>query len=303
MKTNQGFEIPKNPYDNTKMRAPPKPPKYLVKVSDDSSKEEIVKVLFNESNSIVNKDDIKKSKNTQGYPVKMTPPSPNSFPLINKRVSNFSAEPKSFGLPHRFPSRVDSAVGSKSSSLSRGSLRRHELNSRERLDVNKITSNHRRQSNTTVMTNNVNGSLETNKIALPFNVAVPKFVPPIDPNDFMGESMLSRRTASGSILGSHDKRYVDTVHVPVLEGYEGYQYHQLEEVQNESIYPDMGSSQNVDELYSMSSTKTAGPYNQVVPYVVLDSGQWSQCWDEEVKAVYYYNHDTGEASWLPPDAS
>jgi hypothetical protein len=27
---------------------------------------------------------------------------------------------------------------------------------------------------------------------------------------------------------------------------------------------------------------------------------WSACWDDEAGAVYYYNKNTGEATWLPP---
>lgn len=28
---------------------------------------------------------------------------------------------------------------------------------------------------------------------------------------------------------------------------------------------------------------------------------WSACWDDEVKATYYYNHQTGEATWILPE--
>lgn len=36
--------------------------------------------------------------------------------------------------------------------------------------------------------------------------------------------------------------------------------------------------------------------------VKLYSAGVSQCWDDEAGAVYYYNHKSGEASWLPPDS-
>lgn len=30
-------------------------------------------------------------------------------------------------------------------------------------------------------------------------------------------------------------------------------------------------------------------------------GNWCECWDDEAGAVYYYNDNTGEATWLRPD--
>ena len=35
------------------------------------------------------------------------------------------------------------------------------------------------------------------------------------------------------------------------------------------------------------------------PVVSLNK-TWSSCWDDEVRAVYYYNKETGEATWIPP---
>lgn len=35
------------------------------------------------------------------------------------------------------------------------------------------------------------------------------------------------------------------------------------------------------------------------PVVSLNK-TWSSCWDDEVQAVYYYNKETGEATWIPP---
>jgi hypothetical protein len=35
--------------------------------------------------------------------------------------------------------------------------------------------------------------------------------------------------------------------------------------------------------------------------VSLGHGHWIQLWDEEVESNYYYNQQTGEASWIKPD--
>jgi hypothetical protein len=41
---------------------------------------------------------------------------------------------------------------------------------------------------------------------------------------------------------------------------------------------------------------SVGPENPVLQLNEL----WSACWDDEAGAVYYYNQETGEATWLPP---
>lgn len=40
-----------------------------------------------------------------------------------------------------------------------------------------------------------------------------------------------------------------------------------------------------------------GPDN---PYQQLNE-TWTKCWDKEAGAVYYYNNDTGEATWIQPE--
>ena len=32
----------------------------------------------------------------------------------------------------------------------------------------------------------------------------------------------------------------------------------------------------------------------------LTTGEWIECFDEEMKATYYYNSTTGEATWINP---
>jgi hypothetical protein len=45
-----------------------------------------------------------------------------------------------------------------------------------------------------------------------------------------------------------------------------------------------------------SQVDMVGPDNPVVQI----RENWSACWDGEAGAVYYYNHISGEATWLPP---
>ncbi len=74
--------------------------------------------------------------------------------------------------------------------------------------------------------------------------------------------MLHNRTADGKIIGKTKPQYVDAIHVPHKE-----------------------------------AEKPLGPDNPVKDLNHI----WSACWDDEAGAVYYYNHDTGEATWVQPE--
>jgi hypothetical protein len=111
----------------------------------------------------------------------------------------------------------------------------------------------------------------------PHAAALRKFEPPLIAADYAGELMASKRTAGGTILGTSVKRYVNEQHVPHLD---------------EDTRSRMHPSKVCDD------TSAVGPENPVVPY----NSNVSQCWDDEAGAVYYYNHSSGEASWLPPEA-
>ena len=95
----------------------------------------------------------------------------------------------------------------------------------------------------------------------PRNASVPKAYVPPDADAFSDYVLLSNRTPSGRILGSHKRTYVDVSNVPVLP-----------------------------------EEEPVGPAN---PAKRLDD-KWSACWDDQSLAVYYYNNVTGEATWISP---
>jgi len=72
---------------------------------------------------------------------------------------------------------------------------------------------------------------------------------------------LKNRSPAGQILGSYAKRYVPEKNVPYVQ-------------------PDI----------------PVGPDNPVKALNDI----WSSCWDKEAGAVYYYNNNTGEATWIKP---
>lgn len=97
---------------------------------------------------------------------------------------------------------------------------------------------------------------------LPRAPALPRPFVPEHPSTFANGPQLHNRSADGKIMGSlTSKRYVDPSNVPYLE-----------------------------------PEKPLGPDN---PSKQLNE-TWSMHWDNEAGAVYYYNQQSGEATWIPP---
>jgi hypothetical protein len=80
-------------------------------------------------------------------------------------------------------------------------------------------------------------------------------------SDLFDGPMLHNRTACGTIIGKTEPKYMDSMHVPQL-------------VHETPLGPD-------------------NPVRDLNEY-------WQACWDSEAGAVYYYNHETGEATWIHP---
>jgi len=110
--------------------------------------------------------------------------------------------------------------------------------------------------------------------ALPKHAALPRPYVPHAKHFYDGQQKLANRMANGEILGSYRKNYVDQVNIPAME--EDY----------------VVTAQAGEDEWPV------GPDNPVKPYD--ESGIWSACWDEEAEAVYYYNNENGEATWIPP---
>jgi hypothetical protein len=60
--------------------------------------------------------------------------------------------------------------------------------------------------------------------------------------------------------------------------------------------PYLASTQSEPEPVVAPDISSVGPENPILPLNDL----WSACWDDEAGAVYYYNQETGEATWIPP---
>jgi WW domain len=95
----------------------------------------------------------------------------------------------------------------------------------------------------------------------PERVSIPRpYVVPFA-HQFAGQPLAVQRSQSGKIQGSYSKRYADPENVPYLP-------------------PD----------------NPVGPLNPVKQLTSV----WSACWDSEAGAVYYYNNESGEATWIKP---
>lgn len=102
-------------------------------------------------------------------------------------------------------------------------------------------------------------------LPLPESPTIPQVVPMLDRATYRNSPQLNNRLASGQILGAPPKRYAPTDKVPNLP----------EELPEDPLGPDN-------------------------PYRDIDE-TWTACWDNEASAVYYYNKQSGEATWLPPE--
>lgn len=74
----------------------------------------------------------------------------------------------------------------------------------------------------------------------------------------------------------------------------------------ESVLPENNLSKSDDTnypanypIYSKEEAATV-VVNENIPHVFLNE-VWSKCWDQEAYCSYYYNIETGEATWVIPD--
>jgi hypothetical protein len=105
--------------------------------------------------------------------------------------------------------------------------------------------------------------------SVPTNPAIPVPYVASSKHQFDGTRLLTNRTAGGEILGTTSRHYVDICNVPQTK---------------------------VEDL-SAALNDSVGPDNPIKPI----NDTWSECWDAEVGAIYYYNKLSGEATWVAPD--
>lgn len=124
---------------------------------------------------------------------------------------------------------------------------------------------------------------------------------------------MHQRSADGKIFGGATRRYVPAEYVPyqdpaatvaaagTQEEGQGEQYDQYgydEQQLQPYEYEQDGEYTSYDEQQLQVAVDVpVGPEN---PMKQL-SDTWSACWDDEAGAVYYYNHTSGEATWVRPD--
>ena len=121
--------------------------------------------------------------------------------------------------------------------------------------------------------------------------AVPKF--PAIPRPFVPKSaasladvpMMHTRAASGKILGGPTRRYVNADHIPAGGG------------SGRTMSAGTSAMARGGALVVGHPTVDVGPNNPIKEL----SAVWCACWDDEAGATYYYNRETGEATWIIPD--
>jgi hypothetical protein len=134
--------------------------------------------------------------------------------------------------------------------------------------------------------------------ALPKLPSVPRpYVPP-SKTLYVGGPLMHARNAAGEILGTGSPPgslffcplLPSPSYMTILIGTTRY-------VPSENVpYLDRVASAKSTELTESPDVSSVGPSNPVLQLNDL----WSACWDDEAGAIYYYNQETGEATWLPP---
>jgi hypothetical protein len=259
-------EIPS--YPGPLPKKPPEPPKYLVAVSEDGSKHSLITV--------------------KGTPPEVRPQGvgdPN-VPIVAKEATVLPQ--RDYTSPaHYYPPRKEYVPpGVKVKDSNRKDSRRDVKNSFKGQDGQIVT-------------------YSTPPTALPKLPAIPRpFVPP-SARSFDNGPMLHARTADGKILGSHTRRMVPPDHVPHLAtdgtGSTPSSRSPSRATQRGGVSARMDASGTIGSVSGLLSRQRSvsaevGPTN---PVVEIDD-VWSACWDDEAGATYYYNRDSGEATWVMP---
>jgi hypothetical protein len=197
---------------------------------------------------------------------------PGKVPFVPSRLASTSPT-KSFDQPpHRFGMAVNSSREAKGQAQDKAITDRKE---QQRLDD--LIESGKGGGGPRSMPPKFIGSTYTHIVNAPQRAYVPPpkaptlprpYVPP-SRHEFADSPLLNNRLPDGTILGSYSTRHMDPAHVPHLSS----------------------------EAEAKSQMPNVGPDN---PVLALND-TWSACWDDEGRAVYYYNQVTGEATWLPPN--
>lgn len=255
----------------------PRPPKFL-EVKDKSGATNFVKVGMNddEPNAVPQLKIIQPNSLAR-----------KQFPLVSSQLAT-RAPPKSFDQePHRFRS-VDS-----------------------KLDTKETSSDYMRDEDGMVVPKYVSTTYNhlpnAPTIKAPPLYPAPKLAPSL-PRPYVSppassfedvNGLLHNRTASGKILGHPTRKFCDEAHVPYHPEplgiassvvTQGGKVLQTRSLQSRTGYSKPAETWDVSQVSEENN-------------VVQLNDTWSACWDAEARAVYYYNHFTGEASWVPPPRS
>ena len=150
----------------------------------------------------------------------------------------------------------------------------------------------------TTYTDPTQGIKSNSNMAFPKSnyVSIPRPYVPAVPNKNESK-LLHNRKPNGKIMGDYTKRYADSSTVPYLQGQE--QWQQEDTYQNTSAVVEGSGNEGAGESDWLSYGPPWG-IGPDTPALQLNH-QWSGYWDDEAGAVYYYNEDSGEATWVPPE--
>lgn len=138
--------------------------------------------------------------------------------------------------------------------------------------------------------------------------AIPRPFVPRPRSEYAHLPLMHQRGPDGKMLGGATRRYVPAEYVPYREPaaetevqhQQGYAHAQEAEAgtgdYGEYALQEYVAGEDMQQV-ALVDDSPVGPDN---PMKTL-SATWSACWDDEAGAVYYYNHTSGEATWVLPD--
>ena len=144
----------------------------------------------------------------------------------------------------------------------------------------------------TTYTDRTHGIKSNSNMAFPKSnfVSIPRpYVQAIPSKD--EAKLLHNRKPDGKMIGDYTKRYADPSTVPHLQGQEQWQEEKTD------VHGQETEAEAEADWLSQGPPWGIGPDT---PALQLNH-QWSGYWDDEAGAVYYYNEDSGEATWVPPE--
>lgn len=254
-------------YPGPPPRKPPEPPKYLLTIEESENGKK------------------QKLRRVRGAPSR--PKGVSEEPVLAS-VAKTTASRDFVSPPNHYPKRIPYQVPTE---MKPSQKKKAKDSSRDAKEVH-------RSSIVVEEQNQAYGTPFSTQSGVPKLPAIPKPFVPKPRSEYAHLPQMHQRGGDGKYFGGKTRRYVSEEHVPYFDPNvnESGGYGEQIDDQQSALY-DYDQHQGEYNEYQVAVDAPVGPDNPMKPL----SDSWNACWDDEAGAVYYYNHITGEATWILPD--